>query len=95
MSPPSSLQVGLLGQDSDFFVLPTPRYLVLESLRLHDNNAPPVVAAYPRAAVVKLMGLPSPLMPMVASLIGNDFVSQACLLRPTAALLTGYGPTYY
>jgi|TARA_B110001469_G_C9281406_1_gene155631 hypothetical protein len=40
--------VGLLGQDSDFFVLPTPVYLVLESLRLYD--ARPVVSAYPRPA---------------------------------------------
>ena len=30
----------------------------------------------PGSAIVGLMALPSPLMPLVASLVGNDFVSQ-------------------
>eukprot|EP00966_Prymnesium_polylepis_P158477 3663452-Prymnesium_polylepis.1 len=52
----------VLGKDSDFFVLPVPRYLVLDSLEL--RSSPPTVACYDRAAVVSTLDLPSPLWPL-------------------------------
>ena len=85
----SEATTGLLGQDSDFLVLPTPRYLVLDTLRWNDER--PTVTAYPREAIVGLMGLPSPLMPLVGSLVGNDFVSQNALGGFHSALLAGTG----
>ena len=82
--------VGVLGQDSDFLIMPTPLYLVLNSLRTNDER--PSVAAYPRAAVLGVFGgLPSPLLPLVASLVGNDFVQQHQLGAFHSWLLAGTG----
>ena len=57
---------------------------------------PPTLAertavAHPGSAIVGLMALPSPLMPLVASLVGNDFVSQAALGLFHSRLLAGSG----
>jgi len=41
---------GVLGKDSDFFVLPVPLYLALDSLR--ERGATPSVVAYPRQAAL-------------------------------------------
>ena len=70
--------------------MPTPLYLVLNSLRTNDER--PSVAAYPRAAVLGVFGgLPSPLLPLVASLVGNDFVQQHQLGTFHSWLLAGTG----
>ena len=82
--------VGVLGQDSDFLVLPTPLYLVLDTLRTNDER--PSVAAYPRAAVLGVFGgVASPLLPLVASLVGNDFVQGHQLGAWHSWLLAGSG----
>ena len=62
----------MLGKDSDFFVLPVPYYLVLDTLKLHAN--PPLVTAYARADVLRLLQLDERHLPLFASLCGNDFV---------------------
>ena len=62
----------VLGKDSDFFVLPVPYYLVLDTLKLHAN--PPLVTAYARADVLRLLQLDERHLPLFASLCGNDFV---------------------
>ena len=48
------------------------RYLVLDSLQLHAS--PPTVTCYCRDAVTATLQLPSPLWPLLGSLVGNDFV---------------------
>jgi hypothetical protein len=45
----------------------------------------------PGSAIVAMMALPSPLMPLVASLVGNDFVSQGALGLFHSRLLAGTG----
>ena len=56
----------MLGKDSDFFVLPVPYYLVLDTLKLHAN--PPLVTAYARADVLRLLQLDERHLPLFASL---------------------------
>ena len=62
----------LLGKDSDFFVLPVARYLPLDSLDLRASV--PRVTVYRRADVLDALQLDEPLLPLLASLVGNDFV---------------------
>ena len=62
----------LLGKDSDFFVLPVARYLPLDSLDLRAST--PRVTVYRRADVLDALQLDEPLLPLLASLVGNDFV---------------------
>ena len=49
-----------------------PCYLVLDSLQLRAD--PPTVTAYTRPSVEAALELPSPLWPLLGSLVGNDFV---------------------
>jgi len=77
----------VLGKDSDFFVLPVPLYLVIDSLRERDPT--PSVTAFPRAAVLAVFGLSEPLLPLAASLAGNDFVETASLGCFHSGLLPG------
>ena len=63
---------GVLAKDSDFFVLPVSAYLNLDTLALHAD--PPTVTAYKRPHVEQALGLPSALLPLLGSLVGNDFV---------------------
>ena len=51
----------VLAKDSDFFILPVPAYLNLDTLDLRSN--PPRVTAYRRADVEAALGLPSALLP--------------------------------
>ena len=71
----------MLGKDSDFFVLPVPYYLVLDTLKLHAN--PPLVTAYARADVLRLLQLDERHLPLFASLCGNDFVQVKKKNSPT------------
>lgn len=77
----------VLAKDSDFFVLPVPAYLNLDTLQLH--RSPPNVALYRREAVEAAMALPSPLLPLLGSLVGNDFVPTHLLSDFHRALLPG------
>ena len=67
----------LLGKDSDFFVLPVARYLPLDSLDLRASV--PRVTVYRRADVLDALQLDEPLLPLLASLVGNDFVPSDVL----------------
>ena len=67
----------VLGKDSDFFVLDVPVYLVLDTLRL--DTSPPICAAYQREDVLNVLGLTNPMVPLFASLVGNDFVDPSIL----------------
>lgn len=62
-----------------------PCYLNLDTLYLHAN--PPSVVAYRRAAVDAALGLPTALLPLLGSLIGNDFVPTAALSRWHSSLM--------
>ena len=78
---------GVLAKDSDFFILPVAMYLNLDTLQLYAR--PPTVAVYRRAAVEDALSLPSPLLPLLGSLVGNDFVPTALLERYHQHLLPG------
>ena len=79
--------IAVLAKDSDFFVLPVPCYLNLDTLQLHAS--PPTVTAYRRADVERVLALPSPLLPLLGSLVGNDFVPTDLLSNFHRALLPG------
>jgi hypothetical protein len=77
----------VLAKDSDFFILPVPAYLNLDTLDLRSN--PPRVTAYRRADVEAALGLPSALLPLLGSLVGNDFVPKDDLDALHAHILPG------
>ena len=64
-----------------------PRYLNLDTLQLHASA--PTVTAYRRDAVDAALRLPNSLLPLLGSLVGNDFVPTAVLSRWHASLMTG------
>ena len=79
--------VAVLAKDSDFFVLPVPAYLNLDTLALH--RSPPTATVYLRRAVEAALQLPSSLMPLLGSLVGNDFVPTYLLSEFHRTLLPG------
>ena len=77
----------VLGKDSDFIVLPVGTYLNLDTLQLHTR--PERVTAYRRSAIEAALGLPSSLLPLLGSLVGNDYVPTQHLSRWHASLMPG------
>lgn len=77
----------VLAKDSDFFVLPVCAYLNLDTLHLHAS--PPTVTVYRRQAVEAALSLASPLIPLMGSLVGNDFVPQHVLSDWHRSVLQG------
>lgn len=83
--------VAVLAKDSDFFVLPVPAYLNLDTLALH--RSPPTATVYVRRAVEAALQLPSSLLPLLGSLVGNDFVPPHVLSDFHRTLLPGRQPS--
>ena len=61
--------------------------LFSDSLRERDST--PSVTAFPRSAVLAAYGLSEPLLPLAASLAGNDFVETAALASFHSSALPG------
>ena len=78
---------GVLAKDSDFFVLPVAAYLNLDTLALYTS--PPQCTVYRRDAVEAALALPSAFLPLLGSLVGNDFVPTHLLSDFHRVLLPG------
>ena len=77
----------VLAKDSDFFILPVAAYLNLDTLALHSD--PPTVTVYMRKDIEAALGAPTALLPLVGSLIGNDFVPSHALASFHRAVMPG------
>jgi len=82
--------LGVIGKDSDFFVLPLPasqRYYDFSTLRLNARGISAV--AYSQADVCKALELPLSSMPMLAAMLGFDLHDRLSSLQDVLKLQPG------
>jgi hypothetical protein len=82
---------GVLGLDSDFVIFNIPRYLLLNTLVLKRSKKPTVMCVE-RTRLLEGLSLKANHMPVLASLVGNDFVPRPKLAAFHRMLL---GKPYY